>query len=52
MEEKWFNKNVEETTNILETNIETGLKSEQLEEKIKKYRKKWIRTKEKEKLNC
>ena len=37
MENTWFNKSVEETYEVLETNIDKGLSKEQVEEKRKKY---------------
>ena len=37
MEEKWFNKSIDDTCKILETNIETGLSDNQVLEKRNKY---------------
>ena len=37
MEEKWFSKSIEDTCKILQTNLKTGLKSEQIEQKRNKY---------------
>ena len=37
MERTWFNKSVEETSKILETDIEKGLSKEKVEEKQQKY---------------
>lgn len=37
MENKWFNKEIEEVYEILQTNGETGLNKEQVEEKQKQY---------------
>ncbi len=37
MEKGWFNKNIEETCEELETNIKTGLQENQIEEKRNKY---------------
>ena len=37
MEGKWFNKSIEDTCKELNTNLETGLQTEQVEEKRKKY---------------
>ena len=37
MEDKWFNKTVQETEQNLETNIKTGLTQEQINKKLAKY---------------
>ena len=37
LERTWFNKNIEETSEILKTDIEKGLSKEQIEEKKKEY---------------
>ena len=37
MERTWFNKSIEETSEILKTDIENGLNKEQIEEKRKEY---------------
>ena len=37
MERTWFNKSIEETSEILKTDIENGLNKEQIEEKKKEY---------------
>lgn len=37
MEEKWFSKSIEDTCKILQTNLKTGLKNEQIEQKRNKY---------------
>lgn len=50
LEKSWFNKSVEETYKILQTNGETGLSKEQVEEKKKQYGLNELKAKKKKSL--
>ena len=50
MNETWFNKSIEETCKILETNINTGLNNSQIQEKINKYGENKLKEKKKKSL--
>ncbi len=50
MNETWFNKSTEETCEILQTNINTGLDNEQIQEKINKYGENKLKEKKKKSL--
>lgn len=50
MNETWFNKSIEETCKILETNINTGLNNTQVQEKINKYGENKLKEKKKKSL--
>lgn len=50
MEEKWFNLSVSETEKKLETNIENGLSSEEVQKKYEKYGKNELKAKPKKSL--
>ena len=50
MEEKWFYKSIEETTEKLSTNLEKGLTQEQVIEKQKQYGKNELKAKKKKNL--
>ncbi len=50
MNETWFNKSIEETCKILETNINVGLNNEQVQEKINKYGENKLKEKKKKSL--
>ena len=50
LNETWFNKSIEETCKILETNINVGLNNEQVQEKINKYGENKLKEKKKKSL--
>ena len=50
MNETWFNKSTEKTCEILQTNINTGLDNEQIQEKINKYGENKLKEKKKKSL--
>lgn len=50
MNETWFNKSIEETCKILETNINVGLNNERVQEKINKYGENKLKEKKKKSL--
>ena len=50
MEEKWFNKSVEETCKALETHIENGLNDKQVEKKREQFGKNELQEKKKKSL--
>lgn len=50
MNETWFNKSIEETCKMLETNINTGLNNMQVQEKLKKYGENKLKEKKKKSL--
>lgn len=50
MNETWFNKSIEETCKILETNINIGLNNTQVQEKINKYGENKLKEKKKKSL--
>ena len=50
MEKKWFNMNVKETSEKLETNIENGLSSQNVSERLEKYGYNELKAKKKKSL--